>query len=36
MPPVSTHVTEVSLIELGRDRKIYEWNTIAAVDLGTR
>lgn len=34
--PVSTQITEVSLIELSRDRKIYEWNTIATVNLGTR
>lgn len=35
-PPVTTRVTDVSLIELGRDRKVYEWNTVAVVNLDTR
>lgn len=33
-PPVSTPVTQISLIKLSRDRKIYEWETVAAARLG--
>jgi 2'-5' RNA ligase len=34
LPPVSATVSEVQLIVLGRDNKMYEWQTRAAVPLG--
>jgi hypothetical protein len=34
--PVSATVTAVELIRLGRDRRVYEWQTIASLPLGDR
>jgi hypothetical protein len=34
LPPAAATVSEVQLIVLGRDNKMYEWETRAAVPLG--
>lgn len=34
LAPVTVTVTEVELIRLGRDHRVYEWDTIASLQLG--